>query len=101
MPTDVTVNEDARKELLHRYAWCRDHFKGPYDPTGFPLWLGPYRSADDDILLALSEAVKLGQMERGGKHPNGPCCRITDAGYAWIRANPSLLDQPEQRFADA
>ena len=103
------VAENARLELLRLAAlledtipWGRDNY-----PSRWPLFEGKadggtWENSDDDIILALEEAVKLGHMEANALHAsNDPVakmhanlrggrewmCRITPAGYDWIKAH--------------
>ena len=120
-PDATIVNENARLEVLRRYAFVRDHV-GALNATlldgevryddDCPLFADPWQNAVDAVRLAADEAVKLGQLRCIGKrkliarHPqtgqeiwvegSGNIYSITDAGYAYIRARDLLGETAQE-----
>jgi hypothetical protein len=107
----TTVNENARLELLRTLASYRD-----FRATGagancqeyVPLFCTEFVNPREDVLLAATEASKIGQisldhfdndpMGRAVEALQGPVVCITDEGYDWIRAR-DLLGEDAQETA--
>lgn len=111
----TAIRENARLELLRAYAAVRDFVQeawrkdgARYAPEWTPLFAGEWENVEEDVLLALKEAVALGQMEaewaterspqivRTLQSVQGPPCRITDAGYDFIRAHDAIGEASQE-----
>jgi hypothetical protein len=114
------VNENARLELLRCLAEYRDFRAacgakikqgtgGAELPEYVPLFVPEWTNDRADILLAATEAGKLGDIllahyggDPGGRMLEalqGPVVCITDQGYDWIRAR-DLVGEDVQEAAN-
>ena len=122
---ETTVVENARLELLRLAAMLEDMGRGcEHWPVWFPLFEceadgGPgsgYKNDREDIIVALREAVALGQLESCALHESADpldryianlrggrewMVRLTPAGYDWIRAHDAIGEAAQELAAAA